>query len=297
MKERFRSLVSIYCMTEKGFSVLQKILPEYSKYVDKVIGSRDGDVQCDYYDSIAELCKRFRVPFFERTDHFIVESEYSIAIGWRWLIKPDQSRLIVFHDSLLPKYRGFSPVVSALINGDETLGVTALYASEEYDRGEIIYQGKIEVTYPIKIQQAIEKLSEVYVGLALKIFEHVVENKAMPSTFQEELQATYSLWRDDDDYLINWSVDADAIKRFIDSVGFPYKYAKTMVGSQAYRIVDAEVFGDVVVENRTPGKVIFKVDSKPVIVCGKGLLKINKMICDDTCVDAIHKLKFRSRFM
>ena len=67
---------------------------------------------------------------------------FKFAIGWKWIID-NTSQLIVLHDSLLPKYRGFSPLVNSLINGDTLTGVTALFASSEYDKGEIIEQAQI----------------------------------------------------------------------------------------------------------------------------------------------------------
>ena len=42
----------------------------------------------------------------------------------------NSENLIVFHDSLLPKYRGFAPLVSQLINGEEYLGVTAIFTND-----------------------------------------------------------------------------------------------------------------------------------------------------------------------
>jgi methionyl-tRNA formyltransferase len=53
------------------------------------------------------------------------------------------------HDSLLPKYRGFAPLPNALINGEREVGVTALFASEEYDMGDIVCQRRLAVEYPM----------------------------------------------------------------------------------------------------------------------------------------------------
>ena len=58
----------------------------------------------------------------------------------------DKSKLIVFHDSVLPKLRGFNPLVTSLINGYEEIGVTVLYGTEDFDRGEIILQKKVNIT-------------------------------------------------------------------------------------------------------------------------------------------------------
>ena len=53
---------------------------------------------------------------------------------------------------------------------------------------------------------------------------------------------------------------------------------------------------DVKIENRTPGKVIFLIDAKPIVVCGKGLIKINEMVDDQTRQSLLPMSKFRSRF-
>ena len=87
--------------------------------------------------------------------------DYQLAIGWRWLISGTEN-LIVLHDSLLPKYRGFAPLVNSLINGEQEIGVTAIWAGPEFDAGEIIFQEKAGICYPIKIQEAIEIVSGLY---------------------------------------------------------------------------------------------------------------------------------------
>ena len=49
------------------------------------------------------------------------------------------------HPSLLPKYRGSTPIQTAIINGDKTTGVTTMYMSEELDAGDIILQEEIQI--------------------------------------------------------------------------------------------------------------------------------------------------------
>jgi methionyl-tRNA formyltransferase len=56
------------------------------------------------------------------------------------------------HPSLLPKYRGASPVQRSLVNGDHMVGVTVLYTVKEMDAGPIITQSslQLEVIYSIE---------------------------------------------------------------------------------------------------------------------------------------------------
>ena len=219
-------------------------------------------------------------------------AEYSIAIGWRWLIK-DKSELLVFHDSLLPKYRGFNPLVTALINGDEEIGVTVLKGVRGYDEGPIALQKQIRIQYPIKINEAIGEIAEVYADLLNQTFNSICSNE-LSFKEQERDSVTYSLWRDNEDYRIDWGEDANGIKRFIDAVGYPYQGAQCTLGEKTLHIFDSEVAPDLDISNREPGKVIFKDDSGFTIVCGSGLLKIKEFY--DETGSIVQLSSFRLRF-
>lgn len=283
-------------MTSKGLSTLQTFASNISnEHIAYIVASRDGAVANDYYEDIIALAQSLDLTVYDRTQ-VLPPATHLIAVSWRWLIKtePDQ-QLIVFHDSLLPRYRGFAPLPSALINGDKCIGVTALMASEEYDRGPIIDQEVVEIDYPIKISAAIETLESCYKTLAIKVVKSILLND-LTAQVQNENDATYSLWRDEEDYLIDWTWDAPRIKRFIDALGFPYKGAATKLDGETFRILDCEVLPDVIIENRTVGKVIFIQDGLPVIVCGSGLVKIAQLKKNDTSENALPLPRFRSRF-
>ena len=119
---------------------------------------------------IHDLCEKEQIKWVDRSCKPIIDSAYSIAIAWRWLIPIEtHNTLIILHDSLLPKYRGFAPLVNMLINHEPSIGVTALFANEEFDRGDIICQKSDSVVYPIRIDEAIEKVSKLYVEIVLDI--------------------------------------------------------------------------------------------------------------------------------
>ena len=288
--------ITIFAMTEKGYRVLQKLLTKFKHNIEIVIGSRDSQLQEDFYSEIKCLCEDNYIHFVDRKDFGEITTQYAIAVSWRWIINMDNSNLIVFHDSLLPRYRGFNPLVSALINGDSQVGVTALFATSEYDKGDIITQSLTQIDYPIKIQDAINKILENYEEIALYVLEKIVNNNKFSVVVQNENQATYSLWRDDEDYRINWHQSSIELKRFIDAVGYPYKGAATILNCNLVRILEAEIVRDVVIENRIPGKVIFVKDSQPIVVCGQGLLQIQKLIDDKENQSLIPLPKFRTRF-
>lgn len=292
--------IRLYLLGFKGFRVLESLHNTYGKEIfERIIIGRDDGIDNDYYNEIKDFCEKYEIQHSNRKELNKFEelySDYAFAIGWKWLIETTKvPRLIILHDSILPNYRGFNPLVTALINGDKTIGVTALYANEDYDKGKIISISKSNISYPIKIEKAIEIVTNNYIDLVRKIVKKINAGKKIIGKEQNESLATYSLWRDEEDYKIDWNLDASYIMRFIDAVGYPYKGASTVIDSQIVRIFDAEVLPDLNIVNRVPGKVIFFNDKKPVVVCGKGLLKINNMV-KDSDNETFNLKKLRTRF-
>jgi methionyl-tRNA formyltransferase len=296
MTESTAATLGFFLMTAKGLAVLEAVIRAFgSARIAYVVSARDQNLVDDSFDEIAKLCNQNGIPFLEKKKPDSLLSTYTFAISWRWLIN-DVENLIVLHDSLLPKYRGFAPLPTALIKGEDKIGVTALFADEEFDRGDILGQKQTSVSYPIKIKAAIESVSRLYSELVLEIGGQVLRGERLVGTKQDETQVTYSLWRDEEDYRIRWENDASSIKRFIDSLGDPYQGAASLMNGQSVRIYDAEVEPDVRVEDRHVGKVLFMRKGFPVIVCGSGLLKITAL-CDSETQQSLLPLKrFRSRF-
>ena len=288
--------LAVFAMTEKGFAVVKLLLSHYPELVTAVVAARDKNVVKDYFDEIAELCHTHKMCFHSQSESFTIASDYILAVSWQKLIHAEPARLIVLHDSLLPRYRGFNPLVTALINGDKEIGVTALYATPEYDQGDVIAQSSSTISYPIRIQDAIKRIIGNYEALASRIAAALAQGQDLPATPQDEAQASYSLWRDAEDYFIDWTQPAADIKRFIDAVGPPYQGAAAILDDKTVRIHDAEVVADVNVANRTPGKVIFSRHAKPVVVCGRGLLQIAGLSDDETGASLLPLARFRVRF-
>ena len=288
--------LDLYLMTLKGYQVLKTILNNgFCNVINYVIIGVDKDVSNDYSIQILQLCSEYNIKTYHRGDSFYTDADYSIAISWRWLISSKSTKLIVLHDSILPKYRGFSPLVNSLINGEKFIGVTALFANEDFDKGDIILQEQLEVRYPIKIALAIEQISVLYENIAIQIISKLQRNLSLDSYIQDEQIATYSLWRDEGDYFIDWTKDANNIKRFIDSLSAPFKGAATILNGETIRMLDAEVSNDVEIENRDPGKILFIENSFPIVVCGTGLLKIT-VIFDEEGNSILPLKKFRLKF-
>lgn len=285
-------------MGEKGFQTLTTLVQhKNATIIDMVVGSRDLNMQKDYYDEIKQLCADNNISFCDRHGNYRIKSPYCIAIAWRWMIHFDESsQLIVLHDSLLPKYRGFCPLVNMLLNKEPRIGVSALLANEEYDCGDIIAQKSVEVNYPIKIQDAIKLESPLFGEIVLDIVEQLALTGQLNMTPQNDMDATYSIWRDEEDYRVDWNKSAEDIQHFVYTVGFPFKGASTLADGILYRIIDCSIEQDVDIVNRPIGKVIFVKDGCPVVICGSGLLKLTDVRIDGVQGNILPLKKFRLRF-
>lgn len=98
--------------------------------------------------------------------------------------------IINVHPSLLPKYRGPSPIESAIINGDKKTGVSIMALSKDMDAGPVYKQVEINLTgheYASDLYQTLAKIGAVELTKAL---ESILLNKMTPRP-QEEDRATY----------------------------------------------------------------------------------------------------------
>lgn len=215
-----------------------------------------------------------------------------LTIGWQYLLS-DYKNIVILHDSLLPRFRGFSPTVSALIKGESGLGVTALLADENMDSGPILAQHSVLIESPITIERAFEYLSECYVKCTSQVLSYGPDYKSK-GVDQEPSKASYSIWRDDEDYEINWNLSAKEIVRFISAVGYPYMGARTYLGQRGLVVQKAEELEDVNFELRQPGKLWRIYDSSSAdVICGSGVVRIWAEWIDGEISEVFSKLRIR----
>ena len=136
-------------------------------------------------------------------------------------------------------------------------GITTALATGEFERGPIIGQQCVDISYPIRVAAAIERLLECYVGLADSLGAAISGGSRLIGNAQDESKASYSLWRDDEDYFIDWTQPAGRLRRFVDATGFPYRGTASRMDGETLRVLAASELDDVKIENQTPGKVLF----------------------------------------
>jgi methionyl-tRNA formyltransferase len=289
--------------SQKGYEVLKSALPYREKYRFHVCTFKEPGVADSYDGKIRELAASMRsglIPIQEyQTDLPRIVQEHEIesalCISWRYLFPRDvvsslHGNVIVAHDSLLPKFRGFAPLATAMIVGERRTGVTFLQVGRAIDDGPVLWQEHVSIESTDTIQVLIEKLIPLYKQGAEMYFEQAF-GAGRP---QDESLATYSLWRDEADYEIDWSLEAERIERTIRALGTPYAGARTRLAGDCIVIHRATLRADLPFAIRQPGKV-WELDElgRPTVVCGRGLLRIDEATCHGTNWLPLKKLRGR----
>jgi methionyl-tRNA formyltransferase len=119
----------------------------------------------------------------------IITCAYGKIIPKEILDLPKKGALNI-HPSLLPKYRGPSPIQSALLNGDLETGVTIMEMDEEMDHGLIISKKQLTINKDWKFKELHDKLADLSAELLIKVLPKYIAGEIKPVE-QEHVKATY----------------------------------------------------------------------------------------------------------
>ncbi len=164
------------------------------------------------------------------------------------------------HASLLPRWRGASPIQQAILHGDEHTGVTIMQMEQGLDTGPILQK----VTCQIGQQTAGELhdcLADLAISPLLKTLDDLSNGETKPEVQNENL-ATYAPKILKNDALINWQQPAEIIARQIPAF-HPWPIAHTKINDSTLRIFDAIVIPDTYKE---PPGTILSIDKKGILV-------------------------------
>ncbi len=118
------------------------------------------------------------------------------------------------HPSLLPRWRGPSPVQSAILNGDADSGVTIMKIAKKVDAGPVLIQRKLKLEGNETYDVLHDKLGEMGGDLLIEIIPEWITGKIDPQ-LQDESGATYTRILKKEDGKIDWGKSAEEIERQI----------------------------------------------------------------------------------
>jgi len=115
------------------------------------------------------------------------------------------------HTSLLPRWRGASPIQSAILAGDAETGVTTMFMDEQLDHGDIILQRRT----PIRLDDTGATLHDRLATLGAELLAETLTLTDWPHRQQDETQVTHARKFAKEDGRIDWTKSAVEIDRQI----------------------------------------------------------------------------------
>lgn len=157
--------------------------------------------------------------------------DVGVANNWRTRLPRELFSIpkygtVNLHDSLLPKFTGFSPVIWSLISGAGQTGLTAHFMDDELDTGDILLQRSVEIT-PTSTGTSLVYDTLDLIPDVLEDALDAIENGTATPVPQDLSQRTFFHKRSDRDSLVDWSWPAADIERFIRALSDPYPNAYT----------------------------------------------------------------------
>ena len=183
---------------------------------------------------IAEIEKKIH----ELKPDLILVSSYGQMIPKSILDIPKKKSLNL-HPSLLPKYRGASPIQTAILNGEKTTGITIMKIDEKMDHGPIIAQQETDIKPDDTYESLESRLSEEITKLLIEILPRYFKNKIKPK-IQDEDNATYTKILTRDDGRIDLKENVQKIERKVRAF-YPWPGTWTEINSQRIKILKVKI--------------------------------------------------------
>jgi methionyl-tRNA formyltransferase len=146
------------------------------------------------------------------------------------------------HPSLLPKYRGASPVQSAILNGDKETGVSIILMDEQIDHGPILTQKKTVIGPDETADQLCHRLALLGSELLIDVIPNWIRGEKQLIA-QDEEKATYTRILTRKDGAIDWSKPAQKIERQIRAFQ-PWPGTYTFYNGKRLKILKARLEKD-----------------------------------------------------
>jgi len=191
------------------------------------------------------------------------------------VIKHPDNFAFNIHGSLLPKYRGRTPHVWAIINGEKEVGITAHLIDKGCDTGDILIQKKVRVENNDTGGSILEKYKKMYLLLLNEVLQNF-KNKTLNPIPQNHLEATYFEKRTPDDGMIDWNWSGEQIKNWVRAQAYPYPGAFSFLNKEKIIIDEVDYVEKVILDNQKPGTIISK-HPQIIVTCKDGEVIIKKI--------------------
>ncbi|UGT92521.1 methionyl-tRNA formyltransferase [Mycobacterium ostraviense] len=228
-------------------------------------------------DSVEELAREHDIPVHltERADPETIdlvkraEPDVIVVNSWYNWIPPELYTLpphgtLNLHDSLLPRFTGFSPPLWALISGESEFGLTVHRMDDGLDTGDILIQRALPIGPTDTGTELVMRSMDLIPGVLAEALTALESGTAVWRP-QNKAERTYFHKRSERDSLIDWSWPAEDLERFVRALSDPYPRAFTFYRGERIEVLEARV--SEACYGGTPGRVIVQ-EKGGVVVSG-----------------------------
>lgn len=187
----------------------------------------------------------------------VIVAAFGMILG-KWILDLPTRGCVNLHASLLPKYRGASPISAAILAGDEVAGVTLMQMDRGLDTGDMLATSSIPIETNDTTESLTPKLAEVAAKLLDEHLSDILQGTITPTPQPDSASETRQLTKDDG--RIDWEVPAIEIERLVRAMWSWPRAWSTLPGGDRIQIHASSV----VHEPISPGEV--RIDGKRVLV-------------------------------
>ena len=196
-----------------------------------------------------------------------IECDYIVVAAYGQILPRailDHAPCINLHASILPQYRGASPIQQTLLNDDKETGVTAMLMEEGLDTGDILKIDIIKVSKDMMVETLFDVLTEVATSLTLDVlknFETYLPRK------QNDTESTHCKKITKQDGLVVFDDAHTLYNRYRAFTPWPGIYLQNGLKLKKIALVDKDTLGEA-------GKILEINNDSIVVSCEKGSLRI-----------------------
>lgn len=260
--------------------VLESLIKSKHKVVGVVtqIDKKVGRKQILTESPVKILAKEYDIPVFQfnkiRSEGFEplkeLNADIFITCAYGQIISQEILDLAKFgtinvHFSLLPKYRGASPVQCALVNGEKELGVTIMRTDAGIDTGDMICQKSLQVEKDDNAETLLNKLSFLSCDMLLNVLDEF-ENGTVTFTKQGNDYTYFSMLKKEDGKIDFVVMNAEKIVNLVKGL-YIWPNAYAFLEGKMLKIFKAEVIQNLSFENAKNGEIVVADKSGLVIKC------------------------------
>lgn len=176
------------------------------------------------------------------------------------------------HASLLPKYRGVSPIQAALLAGDGETGCTTIQMDRGIDTGDILLAETVPISPDDTAGSLSATLADMGGGLVVRTLEGLRDGSIRPRK-QDIAAGTYTKKIRKEHGRIDWNQPCDWLERFVRAMS-PWPSAYTFAGNK--RLIVLEAAPVAVSGGRVPSGTVLSMTPFRV-ACGSGALEIRRL--------------------